>query len=125
MDKAEPTRQALSELLRQQQLGVLSTVSDNKPYASLVAFAVSEDDRHLFFVTRRATRKFANILANDRVALLVNNSINRPEDFHQAAAATAIGTAAPVSVDQLAGYADIILTGTPIWKPLSAHPIAH
>jgi heme iron utilization protein len=62
-----------------------------------VAYAVSDDDRFLFFVTPRTTRNFANLSANPRVALLVNNSINRPKDFHQAKAVTATGIAEPVS----------------------------
>jgi nitroimidazol reductase NimA-like FMN-containing flavoprotein (pyridoxamine 5'-phosphate oxidase superfamily) len=94
-------RQAIHELLQQQQLGVLSTVGGDTPYASLVAFVVSDDDRSLYFVTPRTTRKFANLTANARVAMLVNNSINHPEDFHQAAAVTAIGKAQPVGAMKL------------------------
>jgi len=101
MNRDKLTRNAVHKLLRQQQLGVLSTVGENGPYASLVGFAVSNDNRHLFFVTPRATRKFANISANAQVALLVNNSINNPEDFHKAAAVTAVGIATPVSSPEL------------------------
>jgi hypothetical protein len=90
-------RQIICDLLQRQQLGVLSTVGQGIPYASLVAFAESEGLRHLYFVTPRATRKFTNLSANPNVALLINNSINRPEDFHLAAAVTAIGKALPVS----------------------------
>ena len=100
MSREEHTRQAVHKLLRQQQLGVLSTAGENGPYASLVAFAVSDDNRQLFFVTPRATRKFANMSANAQVALLVNNSINNPEDFHEAAAVTAVGIASPVSLPE-------------------------
>lgn len=96
MSSKQETRRHIHELLRQQQLGVLSTVGEGAPYANLIAFAASEDDRHLFFITPMATRKYANITANARVALLVNNSINDPEDFHLAAAVTAVGSAHPV-----------------------------
>lgn len=97
MNRNESTPKAIHNLLREQQLGVLSTVGEGAPYASLVAYAVSDDDRFLFFVTPRTTRKFANLSATPRVALLVNNSINRPKDFHQARAVTATGIAEPVS----------------------------
>lgn len=96
MDHETHTRQIIHDLLRQQQLGVLSTVGDGVPYASLVAYAAADDDRHLYFVTPRATRKFANLTGNPHAAMLINNSINRPEDFHRAAAVTAVGAAAPV-----------------------------
>jgi nitroimidazol reductase NimA-like FMN-containing flavoprotein (pyridoxamine 5'-phosphate oxidase superfamily) len=72
-------------------------VGQGAPYASLVAYAESEDRRHIYFVTPRATRKFTNLSANPGVALLITNSINRPEDFHRAAAVTVIGRAASVS----------------------------
>jgi nitroimidazol reductase NimA-like FMN-containing flavoprotein (pyridoxamine 5'-phosphate oxidase superfamily) len=96
MDREKTVKQVVHTLLRQQQLGVLSTSAEDAPYASLVAFAVSEDDRCLYFATPRATRKFANMAANARVALLVNNSVNHPEDFHLAKAVTVVGSARPV-----------------------------
>jgi nitroimidazol reductase NimA-like FMN-containing flavoprotein (pyridoxamine 5'-phosphate oxidase superfamily) len=122
MSHEESTRHSVHLLLRQQQLGVLSTVGDDAPYASLVAFAVSDDDRHLFFVTPRATRKFANISANARVALLVNSSINRPEDFHQAAAVTAIGSAKPVSPPDLEKIRTHYLTKHPYLETFAHSP---
>lgn len=101
MHSAESTRNAVDRLLRDQQLGVLSTSGENGPYASLVAFAASDDNRRLFFATPRITRKFNNIRANPRAAMLINNSINRPEDFHRAAAVTAVGSANPVALSEL------------------------
>lgn len=98
MNTDDKIRRTIHALLREQHLGVLSTVGDGAPYASLVAYAVSDDDAQLYFVTPKATRKFANLSANPRVAMLVNNSINRPEDFHRAMAVTAtgiVGAAAP------------------------------
>jgi nitroimidazol reductase NimA-like FMN-containing flavoprotein (pyridoxamine 5'-phosphate oxidase superfamily) len=96
MSQPEDTRQTVRTLLRQQQFGVLSTVANDAPYASLVAYAASEDDRYLYFVTPRATRKYANISANARVALLVSSSRNQLEDIQQAAAVTALGAARSV-----------------------------
>jgi len=101
MNRDVSVKQAIYDLLRQQQLGVLSTVGDGSPYASLVAFVASDDDRRLYFATPRATRKFANMTANARVALLVNNSVNHPEDFHLAKAVTAVGSAQPIAESRL------------------------
>ena len=101
MSQEASTRSAIQSLLRHQQLGVLSTVGNDTPYANLVAFVASDDDRHLYFVTPRATRKFANLSANANVALLVNNSNNHPDDFHDAAAVTAVGKAYTVSAHAL------------------------
>lgn len=122
MSREESTRDVVHRLLRGQQLGVLSTAGENGPYASLVAFAVSDDDRRLFFVTPRTTRKFANITTDARVALLVNNSINRPEDFHQAAAVTAVGTAGPLTPSELDAVRDRYLAKHPYLEEFAYSP---
>ena len=55
-------KQKINELMNQQGLGVLSTKDgDGHPYASLIAFAPNQDNSQLFFVTPKATRKFANL----------------------------------------------------------------
>lgn len=84
-------KKELKELLQSQPLAVLSTQEGGQPYASLVAFASSEDLTRLYFATIRSTRKFANILKDSRVAMLIDNRSNSPDDFHQAAAVTATG----------------------------------
>ena len=87
------TRQIIHHLLRNQQLGVLSTAGVDGPYASLVAYTVSDDNRYLYFATPRATQKFANLSANAKVAMMINNSTNHPDDIDKAAAVTAVGKA--------------------------------
>jgi nitroimidazol reductase NimA-like FMN-containing flavoprotein (pyridoxamine 5'-phosphate oxidase superfamily) len=86
----------VGELLASQPLAVLATHSDAGPYASLVAFAATDDLRHLLFATTRATRKFANLTADSRVAFLVDNRSNQESDFHEAVAATIMGSAEEV-----------------------------
>jgi nitroimidazol reductase NimA-like FMN-containing flavoprotein (pyridoxamine 5'-phosphate oxidase superfamily) len=54
---------------------VLSTQQQGQPYASLVAFVACDDLRHIYFVTPKTTRKFANLTANPSAAFIVNNSI--------------------------------------------------
>jgi len=86
-------RSALQALLRSQPLGVLSTQGGGQPYASLVAFAEGPRAGELLFATGRATRKYANLRADRRVALLVDNRSNRESDFGEAVAVTAVGFA--------------------------------
>jgi len=81
----------LVTFLSRERLGVLSTCGGQQPYASLVAFAATDDLSHIVFVTPRPTRKYANLTANARVALLVDNRSNRASDFRRAMAATAVG----------------------------------
>ena len=93
VDSTEDIRIRLNRLFIKQQLATLATSSDGQPYTSLVAFVASDDLRRLFFVTSRATRKYANLKGEPRVSMLVNSSTNRDSDFHQAVAVTAVGNA--------------------------------
>jgi general stress protein 26 len=96
MDKNQAIQQQLRELFESQNLAVLATHRSSQPYASLVAFYATEDLKHLFFVTPKTTRKFENLKADARVAMLVNSNTNQAVDFHQAVSVTVVGTATEV-----------------------------
>ena len=85
---------------QEQRLAVLSTHDRGQPYASLVAFSASEDLTRLRFATNRATRKYANLQRDGRVALLVDNRSNATSDFREAMAVTATGRAREVGEDE-------------------------
>jgi nitroimidazol reductase NimA-like FMN-containing flavoprotein (pyridoxamine 5'-phosphate oxidase superfamily) len=104
----------IRELFESQKLAVLGTQNQGQPYANLVAFAPSGDLKSLYFVTARATRKYANIEADARVTVLIDNRSNQDSDFSQAAAVTATGTAKEV-VDS---ERDVVLT-----TYLAKHPM--
>ena len=89
-------RQRLAELFRSQNLATLATHNDGQPYASLVAFYAADDLKHIYFVTPKTTRKFANLNADSRVAVMVNSSTNQASDFHRAISVTAVGSAEEV-----------------------------
>jgi len=93
MEKSEDIQKQLRELFASQSLAVLATHKEAQPYASLVAFVATDDLSHIYFVTPKTTRKFANLAADGRVAMLINSSTNQSADFHQAIAATAVGDA--------------------------------
>lgn len=104
MDDTSQIRSLLKALFEEQQLAVLATHQDGQPYATLVAFGADEDLNTLYFATPRATRKFANLSADPRVALLINNSTNRAEDIHRAMAVTATGRATELKGPQRTAY---------------------
>jgi nitroimidazol reductase NimA-like FMN-containing flavoprotein (pyridoxamine 5'-phosphate oxidase superfamily) len=122
MDKTEKLRQNLKELLSSQNLAVLSTHQDGQPYASLVAFVATEDLKYIFFVTPKTTRKFANLSADCRVAVLINSSQNRAADFHQALAVTAVGSAAEISGDEKEAYLQFYLSRHPFLQDFARSP---
>lgn len=86
-------KQQIQKLFKSQKLAVLSTHDGGQPYANLVAFVSHDDLKQIFFVTPRTTRKFDNLSADPRVALLINNSLNIDSDFHEAVSVTALGHA--------------------------------
>ena len=93
MDTTVDMQRRIGDLFETQALAVVATHNRQQPYASLVAFYAPKDLAHIFFVTPKATRKFANLIKDARVAVLVNSSRNAPEDFHQAISVTATGSA--------------------------------
>jgi len=116
-------RRKVERLIEGQGLGVLATAGvDGHPYASLIAFAGNSAKTELYFVTPRATRKFANLTHDPRVALLVNNSTNQPVDFHEAVAATVLGNARLLDDESRARFLDVYLAKHPYLKKFATSP---
>lgn len=115
-------RQRLAELFRSQNLATLSTHNDGQPYASLVAFHASEDLKHICFVTPTTTRKFANLKADNRVAVMVNNSTNQASDFHKAISVTAVGTAEVIDSSDKESILGQYLTKHPYLEEFARSP---
>jgi nitroimidazol reductase NimA-like FMN-containing flavoprotein (pyridoxamine 5'-phosphate oxidase superfamily) len=90
--------QEVKSLCASQQLCVLATQSEGQPYSNLVAFAETDRLRSLIFVTNRNTRKYTNAISNDKVSMMIDSRTNRPSDFNNALAVTALGT-----VEEVAG----------------------
>ena len=96
MIDAMEMREIVQGLLNSQRLAVLSTLMSGRPYSNLIAFAVTDDLRDIFFATTKATRKFANLTSQPQVSLLVDNRRNLETDFGEASAVTVLGTAEEV-----------------------------
>ena len=122
MEGAEDVKRAVKELLNSQRLAVVATHASGQPYASLVAFVVSEDLKYFLFVTSRNTRKFANLTNDARVALLVNNSTNQESDFHRAASVTVVGTAEEIVDSQRDRLLQMYLAKHPYLEDFAKSP---
>ena len=103
----------LDDLLSKQRYCVLATQNDGEPYGSLVAFAVSEDLARIVFPTSRSTRKFANILSNSRVAILIDNRENLESDVREATAVTACGVAEEAAQEEREAMLSLFLVRHP------------
>ena len=112
-DRSEHARQTRA-LLDSQRFAVLSTrESDGHPYASLVAFCVAPNLKQIVFCTLRSTRKFANLEAEGRVALLIDNRSNEETDLQEAAAVTVLGVCEEAKGDERSALANCFLTRHP------------
>ena len=96
MKSTEEMKTLVRNLFATQNLAVLATHNSGQPYASLIAFAGKDDLKEILFATPRTTRKYTNLRADPRVAVLINSSENEPSDFHRAVSITATGIAEDV-----------------------------
>jgi len=112
----------IRELLDSQRLAVLSTQDQIQPYSNLVAFAATPDLKCLLFATTRATRKYANLLANRRVSILIDNRSNEAADFAEAAAVTVLGQAEEMQGTELTQLLPLYLGRHPYLRDFVTSP---
>jgi nitroimidazol reductase NimA-like FMN-containing flavoprotein (pyridoxamine 5'-phosphate oxidase superfamily) len=122
MKKTVNLREFLKDIFSSQRLAVLATQSRKQPYGNLVAFMATDDLKHLLFATARATRKYANISKNPKVALVVDNRSNQEADFHQAAAVTATGVVKEIEGPEKERFKKLYLTKHPYLKEFVSSP---
>jgi nitroimidazol reductase NimA-like FMN-containing flavoprotein (pyridoxamine 5'-phosphate oxidase superfamily) len=108
----------LKNLLMNQKLGVLSTSSNNEPYANIVAFASTPDMSEIIFITPRDSKKYRNLCSVPRSAILIDNTANLDSDFKNAMAVTATGQTIEIS-DDLDKYLSIYCSKHPDLKDFS------
>ena len=65
-----------------------------------MAFAVTLDLHWIVFATYRATQKHANLLANPRASLLIDNRTNKSADYQDTVAISAEGKVSEVDLAQ-------------------------
>jgi nitroimidazol reductase NimA-like FMN-containing flavoprotein (pyridoxamine 5'-phosphate oxidase superfamily) len=83
----------IRRLIETQPYAVLCTQGQSQPYGSLVAFAASENLKHIVFSTPIASRKYRLLSECEHVALVVDSRSVSPDDLMQIEAVTATGRA--------------------------------
>lgn len=98
----------MQKLIREKNVCVLATVSDGKPYCSLMAYAADEEGREIYMATLRDTRKFRNLLENAAVSILIDSREATPRT--EAQALTAEGACRPIEdpIRQAAAHARLL-----------------
>ena len=125
MENLEELSDLINRVLASQRFAVLATQSEGQPYGNLIAFAEAENLRSLLFVTSRNTRKYSNILANKKVAVLIDSRTNQELDLNNAVAITALGTIEEANIANKEHLSGIYLSKHPqlkdfLYKPSNA-----
>ena len=96
-------KQKIQDLLKGQQLGVISTIDaeNSKPESALVAFA-EKDDLGLIFGTSNLTRKYKNLQKNNRVSFVIGWSSETGSVQYE-------GTARELSDDEALKHGELIV----------------
>jgi nitroimidazol reductase NimA-like FMN-containing flavoprotein (pyridoxamine 5'-phosphate oxidase superfamily) len=114
---------ALRGLFARQRLAALATTeADGHPYANLMAFAASRDLKSLVLVTGRSTRKYDNLCADPRVALLIDDRSHDASDIHEAMAVTILGDAREVPEEEQGPLLDLYLGKHPHLEEFASSP---
>jgi nitroimidazol reductase NimA-like FMN-containing flavoprotein (pyridoxamine 5'-phosphate oxidase superfamily) len=119
---SEVVPQQINSLLTSQKLGVLATNNQGQPHTSLVAFAATADAREIIFATTRTSRKFANLQADPRAALLVDSRTNQEADFHLGQALSATGAVRELADPDRATRLQLFLTRHPHLQEFAQSP---
>jgi nitroimidazol reductase NimA-like FMN-containing flavoprotein (pyridoxamine 5'-phosphate oxidase superfamily) len=113
MTSVQEIQPVLRQLFLSQRYAVLATDDHGQPFTSLMAFSATEDLRQIVLLTERSRRKFANLKANRRVALLIDDRENKGSDTQDAVAVTAIGDAEEADFAESAALLPRFLTRHP------------
>ena len=112
----------IKRVLASQRFAVLATQSEGQPYGNLIAFAEADNLGSLLFVTSRNTRKYSNILASKKVAILIDSRTNQALDLNNAVAITALGTIEEASTADKEYLSGIYLAKQPQLKDFLRQP---
>jgi heme iron utilization protein len=94
-------REEIVSMLRSNDFGVLATYGGEFPYTSLISINLSTDNRTLHFPTLRQTQKYANILHETRISILLDTRERAASDPGNAYALTVMGTACEIDATKL------------------------
>jgi len=74
----------MQELVRKKNICVLATVSNDRPYCSLMAYIADIPCEEIYMVTLKNTTKFKNLQRNPFVSILIDSRETQPRSNAQA-----------------------------------------
>ena len=69
----------MKQLVMDEKYCVLATAMDNKPYCSLMAYAVEDDCSKIYMVTKKDSEKYKNLKSNKIVSILIDTRASTKE----------------------------------------------
>lgn len=72
--------QKMKDIVKANDLCVLATVSEGKPHCSLMFYISDEEEYEIYLVSHKQTKKYANLMENPTVSLLIDT---REEEIGQ------------------------------------------
>jgi nitroimidazol reductase NimA-like FMN-containing flavoprotein (pyridoxamine 5'-phosphate oxidase superfamily) len=114
----------MKALVKQKNICVLATASQNKPHCSLMAYAADDEGLEIYMVTNRDTKKYINLVQNPAVSLLIDTRDEvRDSGRLKAEALTVEGEFQPIEdADKAARVRDRIRGKHPHLEELISHP---
>ena len=112
----------LPRLFETQKYAVLATDNQGQPYTSLMAFSVTEDLQSFILMTERGRLKYENLMANPRVAIMIDNRENLGSDLQEAVAVTAQGLAEEITGDARDEWRTLCLARHPALQAFADSP---
>src|SRR4030043_1956383 len=62
----------MKDIVKGNDLCVLATVSEGRPHCSLMSYISDEDGHEIFLISHKTTKKYANLMENPMVNLLID-----------------------------------------------------
>jgi len=62
----------MKDIVKGNDLCVLATVSEGKPHCSLMSYISDEEGHEVYLISHKQTKKYANLLENPTVSLLID-----------------------------------------------------
>jgi len=113
----------IHKLLSEQKLGALATHGQGEPWASLIAFAATDNLDSIYFATPKTTRKYSNLVNDPRCSLLIDNRENLASDFSNSIAVTATGVIKELDKSENSALYRFFLRSILIFKYLPSLPL--
>lgn len=115
----------MKSMLKEGDICVLATCSENRPHCSLMGYVTDEAVETVYMVTLKDSRKHRNVLENPRVSLLVDTRQDIPVLGRKGVRALTVhGVCRPLPTEEGRPILLELAGRHPHLEPISSHPDA-